>query len=52
MTALTPISGKLAATQIRFVESMSEILERWPPRPKQAAWLRSLVEQLGGQFNG
>ncbi len=45
-------NGELTATQIRFVESMSEILERWPPRPRQAEWLRSLVVRLGGQFDG
>ncbi len=28
------------------------ILYRWPPKPKQAAWLRSLVEWLGGRFDG
>ena len=45
-------NGELTATQIRFVESMSEILERWPPKPKQAEWLRSLVAKLGGRFDG
>lgn len=31
---------------------MPGILYRWPPKPKQAAWLRSLVEWLGGRFDG
>jgi len=30
---------------------MPGILYRWPPKPKQAAWLRSLVERLGGRFD-
>jgi hypothetical protein len=29
-----------------------ECVYRWPPKPKQAAWLRSLVAQLGGEFHG
>ncbi len=31
---------------------MPGILYRWPPKPKQAAWLRSLVERLGGRLDG
>ncbi len=31
---------------------MPGILYRWPPKPKQAAGLRSLVEWLGGRFDG
>ncbi len=31
---------------------MPGILYRWPPKPKQAARLRSLVEKLGGRFDG
>ena len=44
--------GDLAAREIEFLESMREILRRWSPRPKQAAWLRALVVKLGGEFNG
>ena len=31
---------------------MPGILYRWPPKSKQAAWLRSLVERLGGRIDG
>ena len=44
-------AGELTARDIRFCEDMRGILRRWPPKPKQAAWLRSLVERLGGWFN-
>ena len=44
--------GELSARDIRFVEDMREILRGWPARPKQAAWLRSLVAKLGGCFDG
>jgi hypothetical protein len=44
--------GLLTAHEIRFIESMREILLRWPPRPKQAAWIRVLLEKLGGRFDG
>ncbi len=44
--------GDLSVREIRFLESMRGILRRWPPRPKQAAWLRALVEKLGGEFHG
>jgi len=43
--------GELSANDIRFAESMRSILYRFPPRPKQAAWLRALVERLGGHFH-
>ncbi len=44
--------GDLTAREIDFLESMRGILRKWPPRPKQAVWIRALVEQLGGSFNG
>ena len=44
--------GELSARDIRFAEDMRAILYRWPPKPKQAAWLRTLVEKLGGRFDG
>ena len=43
--------GELSANDIRFAESMRSILYRFPPRPKQAEWLRSLVAKLGGCFH-
>lgn len=45
-------AGELTDRDIAFCEDMRGILYRWPAKPKQAAWLRSLVERLGGQFNG
>ena len=44
--------GELTARDIRFCEDMRGILYRWPAKPKQAAWLRSLIERLGGRFDG
>ncbi len=44
--------GELTARDIRFCEDMQGILRRWPPKPKQAAWLRALVAKLGGRFDG
>lgn len=44
--------GELSARDIRFCEDMRDILSRWPPKLKQAAWLRALVEKLGGRFDG
>ncbi len=44
--------GELTARDITFCEDMRGILYRWPPKPKQAAWLRSLVSKLGGEFHG
>ena len=43
--------GELTARDIRFCEDMVGILRKWPPRPKQAAWLRSLVAKLGGRLD-
>ncbi len=45
-------NGELTARDIGFLEDMVGILRKWPPSPKQAAWLRSLLERLGGQFHG
>lgn len=45
-------AGELSDNDIRFVKSMRGILFSWPPKPKQAAWIRSLVEKLGGRFDG
>ena len=45
-------SGELTARDIRFCEDMCNILRRWPPTLKQGAWLRGLVEKLGGEFHG
>ncbi len=50
--ALASDCGELSAYEVSFLESMSEILDRWPPRPKQAAWIRDLVAKLGGRFDG
>ncbi|MCH7801559.1 MAG: hypothetical protein IIC24_08480 [Chloroflexi bacterium] len=44
--------GDLTARETDFLESMRRILRRWPPKPKQAVWLRDLIERLGGCFNG
>jgi hypothetical protein len=44
--------GELTVRDINFCKDMRAILYRWPPKPKQAAWIRSLVERLGGQFDG
>ena len=44
--------GDLTAREIDFLESMWGILRKWPPKPKQAAWIRDLVERLGGWFDG
>ena len=41
-----------SAREIRFCDDMRGILNRWPPKPKQAAWLRSLVAKMGGRFDG
>ena len=45
-------SAALTAHEIDFLESMRGILRRWPPKPKQAAWIRALVERAGGSFDG
>ena len=45
-------TGELTARDITFCEDMRGILYRWPCKPKQATWLRSLVERLGGRFDG
>ena len=44
--------GELSARDIGFCEDMRGILYRWPAKPKQAAWLRSLIERLGGRWDG
>jgi hypothetical protein len=44
--------GALSARDLRFAEDMRGLLYRYPPTPKQAAWLRGLVEKLGGRFDG
>jgi len=44
-------AGELTARDIDFLESMRGILRRFEPRPKQAAWIRGLVERLGGEFH-
>jgi hypothetical protein len=44
--------GDFSAREIDFLESKRGILRKWSPRPKQAAWLRSLVAKLGGRFDG
>ena len=44
--------GELTAYEVSFLVSMSEILEKWPPRQKQARWIRALVAKLGGRFDG
>ncbi len=49
---LTVDCGDLSAREIEFLESMRDILRRWPPKPKQAAWIRALVAKLGGQCDG
>jgi len=49
---LTVDCGDLSARDIDFLESMRGILRRFEPRPKQAAWIRGLVERLGGWFDG
>ena len=46
MGALTPITDMLDPLVMRGVH------RRWPPKPKQAAWLRSLVAIMGGWFDG
>ena len=43
--------GDLRAREIEFLESMRDILRKWPPRPKQARWIEALVERLGGYWN-
>jgi hypothetical protein len=43
--------GQLSARDIRFVESMHDILYRWPPSAKQATWLRAICEKLGGRLD-
>ena len=45
-------AGELSDNDIRFVKNMRGILFSWPPKPKQAAWIRGLVEKLGGRFDG
>ena len=45
-------AGELTARDIDFLESMRGILRRFEPRSKQAAWIRGLVERLGGWFDG
>ena len=50
--ALRTNCGALPAHVLRFAEDMRGILYRYPPTPKQAAWLRGLVEKLGGRFDG
>ena len=49
---LTVDCGDLTAREIDFLESMRGILRKWPPKPKQAAWISALVERLGGWFDG
>ncbi len=49
---LTVDCGDLTAREIEFLESMRGILRKWPPKPKQAAWISALVERLGGWFDG
>ena len=44
--------GDLSARDIEFLESMNSILRKWPPKPKQTAWIRGLVARLGGRFDG
>ena len=44
-------TGQLTSHEIRFAEDMRGVLQSWPPRPKQAAWLRALVRKLGGRFD-
>ena len=44
--------GELSARDIGFCEDMRGILYRWPAKPKQAAWLGSLIERLGGRWDG
>ena len=44
--------GELSDRDREFLHDLARILRRWPPRPKQAAWIRSLVERLGGVFDG
>ena len=43
--------GERTSRDIAFVEDMVGILRRWPASPKQAAWIRGLVERLGGCFD-
>ena len=45
-------AGDLTVREIDFLESMRGILRRFEPRPKQAAWIRGLVERLGASFDG
>ena len=45
-------AGELTARDIDFLVSMRGILYRFPARPKQAAWIRGLVERMGGEFHG
>ncbi len=42
--------GDLADRDFDFLVSMRGILRRFEPRPKQAAWIRGLVERLGGHW--
>ncbi len=44
--------GALNSRDIGFCEDMRAVLYRWPASPKQAAWLRSLIERLGGRWDG
>ena len=43
--------GRIASV-VALTEDGERILRRWPPRPKQARWIRALVERLGGWFDG
>lgn len=44
-------AGELTERDRDFCRDMARILTRWPPRPKQARWIRGLVERLGGRFD-
>ena len=44
--------GELAARDIDFCQDVRLQLYYWPASPKQAAWIRGLVERLGGRFDG
>ena len=46
-----PTLPSIPARDIRFCEDMRGILYRWPAKPKQAAWIRGLVANLGGKFH-
>ena len=50
--ALATDCGELTAHEIRFLESMADILRRWAASPKQALWVEDLVHRLGGRVDG